>query len=202
MRTKTFAGRFYIWSVAISLIFSAWGIAQESESTTAPKINTFALGPDARGAIGNSVNLFTGDVNFPLNLVTLPGKNGLDVSVTFSYNSNIQNIVDTWNVAAPTGILGLGWSMDYEKIIVDHKNTGSRFDDDFYLIAGGASNLFVRTGTALDGAYEYEAKNYQLWKILCYTTDERWEITRENGVKYIYGGGIGFDGNSPADQLA
>jgi hypothetical protein len=195
MRTQTFAGCFYILSIAISLIFSAWGIAQESESTTAPKINTFALDPDARGAIGNSVNLFTGDVNFPLNLVTLPGKNGLDVNVSISSNSNIQNIVDTWNVAAPTGILGLGWSMDYEKIIIDHKNTGSRFDDDFYLIAGGASNLLVRTGASTDAIYQYETKNYQLWKIRFYPTDERWEITRENGVKYIYGGGIGFDGN-------
>ncbi|RIK74499.1 hypothetical protein DCC62_15185 [candidate division KSB1 bacterium] len=182
-------------AILFIVCYSVAAFAQESESTTAPKINTFSLTPDARGALGNSVNLFTGDVALPLNLVTLPGRNGLDVGVNISYSSNIQNQVDTWNVEAPSGVLGVGWSFDFEKIIVDHKNTGSRFDDDFYLIAGGSSNLMIRTGTATDGAYEYETKNYQRWKILCYTGDERWEITRENGMKHVYGGGIDFDGN-------
>ncbi|MGH7493724.1 MAG: DUF6443 domain-containing protein, partial [bacterium] len=189
----------FIINLALVLAFSN-APAQESESTTAPRINTFSLDPDARGALGNSVNLFTGDVNLPLNLVMLPGRNGLDVGVNIGYSSNIQNQVDTWNVEAPTGILGLGWSFDFEKIIVDHKNTGSRFDDDFYLIAGGASNLLVRTGTVA-GAYEYKTKNYQLWKILCYPNSERWEITREDGTKYVYGGGIGFDGNGQRTSL-
>lgn len=68
-------------AILFIVCYSVAAFAQESESTTAPKINTFSLTPDARGALGNSVNLFTGDVNLPLNLVTLPGRNGLDVGV-------------------------------------------------------------------------------------------------------------------------
>jgi len=187
MRKQIFVRRFYIFLIAINLIFSAWGLAQDVESIYTPKINTFALNADNLGAIGNSVNLFTGDVNLPLNLLSLPGRNGLDVSVTISYNGNVQNIADIRNLEAPTGILGLGWSLDYEKIVVDHKGTGSRSDDEFYFIAGGASNPLVRTGLASDNPYKYETKNFQFWKIRCYSTTERWEITRENGITYVYG---------------
>jgi len=187
MNMPTFFRHFSILLIAIIFIGSTFVFAQDDQSTAAPKPKTFALNPDNLGVIGNSVNLFSGDVNLPLNLFTLPGKNGLDVSVTIAYSSNIQNVVNTWNLETATGILGLGWSSDYEKIVVDHKGTGSRHDDDFYLIAGGASNLFVRTGTVTDNPYIYETQNHQFWKIRCYPSLERWEITRENGITYVYG---------------
>ena len=47
-------------------------------------------------------------------------------------------------------------------------------------------------------------EHFEFWKILYYADDERWEITKDNGVTYTYGGGLtttakGFnssDGNS------
>ncbi len=183
MCQHTFVRLIHILLMAASFTASTFVIAQDVESIYTPKINTFALNPDNLGAIGNSVNLFTGDVALPLNLVSLPGRNGLDVSVTISCNGNIQSVADIRNLEAPTGILGLGWSMDYEKIVVDHKGTGSRNDDDFYLVAGGVSNLLVRTGSAS----AYETKNYQFWKISYDDLIERWVITRENGITYVYG---------------
>jgi len=186
MHNQTFLSK-----LIIAIIISVFVVilpfdSKAQDPTSAPEINTFATNQDNLGAIGNSINLFTGDVNLPLNLISLPGRGGLDVNVSLLYSSNVQNIVDTWNVETPTGILGLGWSMDYERIIVDHKNTGNRDDDDFYLIAGGASNLLVRTGT--DGsANVYETQNCQFWKIRYYPADEKWEITRENGITYVYG---------------
>ena len=172
----------------VSVVFS-----QEDASTVSPEIKSFALNPDQLGAIGNSVNLFTGDVNLPINLVTLSGPNGLDVNVTATYNSNVHPFVDTWNLEAPTGILGLGWSLDYEKIIVDEKGTGTHHDNDYYLISGGSSNKLVcAPSEAGDPANtrRYKPKNYQFWDILYYYQDERWEITLENGNKKIFGGGI------------
>ncbi|HMW35408.1 MAG TPA: DUF6531 domain-containing protein, partial [bacterium] len=125
-------------------------VAQE-ESSSAPKISTFATGKDILGVASNSVNLFSGDVHLPLALLSVPGRNGLDVGVNISYNSNIQNQNSTWNLEAPTGIMGLGWSFGYEKIIVNHKSTGSIRDDDYYHISGSAGNQLIRTGTAPDG---------------------------------------------------
>ncbi len=165
----------------------------EQRSSAAPEIKTFALDPDLKGAVGKSVNLFSGDVNLPVNLVSLPGPNGLGVNVTAVYNSNIQNHVDTWNVEAPTGILGLGWSLDYPKIVRDHKNTGTRHDDDFYLLAGGSSTPLLRTGTSTNGQiYYYQVKNDPNLEIRYYQEDANgdmgyWEVFTGNGITQVFG---------------
>jgi hypothetical protein len=178
------------------------------ENINAPEIGVNGIPGDLpnlpnTGAASNSVNLFTGDVALPLNLVSLPGANGLDVNVSIAYNSNVQNIVDTWNLEAPTGILGLGWSMDIPKIVADHKQTGAREDDTYYLLEGGSSNRLVRTASGTDASgpyYVYETQNYQFWKIKYYYDiseitgsssygdgPNKWVITKEDGTTYIYG---------------
>jgi hypothetical protein len=177
--------------------------AQDESPTSSPGIKTFALQPDVTGAASNSVNLFTGDVALPQNLVSLPGRNGLDVNVSIAYSSNVQHQVNLWNLEAPTGILGLGWSMDIPKIVADHKQTGTREDDEYYLVEGGASNRLIRTtsGSDANGSfYAYETKNFQFWKIRYYydiaelydntgygSGPNKWEITREDGTRYVYG---------------
>lgn len=175
----------------------------QNNPTAAPSIKTFSQQADISGAASNSVNLFSGDVALPINLVSLPSGNGLDVNVAIGYNSNVQKIVDTWNREAPTGILGLGWSMDIPKIVVDHKQTGTREDDTYYLIEAGSTNRLVRTISGSDAGssyYVYEAKSYKFWKIKYYYDiferydltgygegPNKWEITKEDGTKYIYG---------------
>lgn len=175
----------------------------QDKPTAAPPIKTFSQQADIPGMASNSVNLFSGDVALPISLISLPSGNGLDVNISIAYNSNVQNIVDTWNLQAPTGILGLGWSMDLPKIVADHKQTGTREDDTYYLIEGGSTNRLVRTISGSDAGgsyYVYETKNYKFWKIKYYydiselygstgygSGPNKWEITREDGAKYIYG---------------
>ena len=151
-----------------------------SGSGTAKEVSTFAMSPDLAGQLSNSVNLFTGDVNFSLNLVTLKGRNGMYVNVSVVYNSNVQNIVDTWNLEAPTGILGLGWLMNYGKIIVNHKNTGTHSDNEFYLVGGGVLNLLV---AKIEGSEtKYYTKIYNFWDISFDTVNEVWTIIKEDGT--------------------
>ncbi|MBS1653495.1 MAG: hypothetical protein JSU05_01520, partial [Bacteroidetes bacterium] len=174
--------------------------ANDTKPSVAPSIKTFALQKDIVGAASNSVNLFSGDIAFPLNLLSLPGHNNLDVSVSVNYTSNIRNQVDGWNLENPAGILGLGWSLDIPKIVCDNKQTGAREDDDYYLLEGGSSIQLIRTisGNDADGVYYvYETKNYQFWKIKFYydpseigystSGSNKWVITKEDGTKYIYG---------------
>jgi len=180
--------------LALSKVFS------QDTPTIAPEIKGLTLAPDKLGSVANSVNLFTGDLTLPISLVSIPGKEGLDVNVGIVYNSSVQNVVDTWNLDAPTGILGLGWNMDVPKIVVDHKNTGTREDDTFFLVEGGTSNRLIRTGSGSDGIglfNTYQAKNYQFWQIKFYyepmdygqsgSGANKWVIVRENGFKYVYG---------------
>ncbi|MFL5384870.1 MAG: hypothetical protein ACJ8GN_20305 [Longimicrobiaceae bacterium] len=55
-----------------------------------------------------SSDLYTGECAFPLALASLPGRNGLEVSLVARYAGNVQRQAATWNLDAPTGVLGLG----------------------------------------------------------------------------------------------
>lgn len=159
-----------------------------------PAIRTFQMDGGGIGNIPNAVNLFRGDVNLPLELVSLPGRGDLDVKVAIMYQSNIQNLVDTWNLEAPTGILGLGWNMPYEMIAIDNKTTGSSYDDQYYLVSGGSAIRLHqdRVNLAPDKvtieSLNFETEDYKPWDIRYYQKEEKWVIVKENGVKQIYGG--------------
>ena len=173
--------------------------AQPGEPTQAPASDVFSLQGDQVGLFQNGVNLFTGEVAFSLPLVSLPGRNGLNAGVSLSYNSaGTKQAVETWNLEAPTSAIGLGWSMDLPKIVVDHKQTGTREDDDFFLVEGGVSNKLVLTGRNSTTRY-YQLQNYQPWKISYQESKERWEITKEDGTKYYYG--ENYNGRSSVQYL-
>ncbi|UII33640.1 hypothetical protein LVD17_07380 [Fulvivirga ulvae] len=169
--------------VIISSFISGFG--QGDAPTQAPEAG-FNLGSDISGSAISSVNLFTGEVAFPVNLVSLPGMNGISPSVTISYNSaDVSRQTETWNRDAPTGILGLGWSMDFPRIIADHKQTGTRKDDDFYLFEGGtARKLILTRGTTLQH-YATEEKLY--WDITYDPALEEWKLITEDGRVMSYG---------------
>lgn len=151
----------------------------------------FSLSPNDLGALQNSINLYTGQLGFPMTVASLPGRGGLNPRVTIQYNSSgVKQQVNTWNRDAPTGILGLGWSLDFPRIVSDHNQTGTRHDDTFYLVEGGSSNQLVCTDYDADnskGHRVYEPKNYQPWKVKYYYLLEKWVIEKDDGSKYVYG---------------
>lgn len=148
---------------------------------------SFATSPNQLGAIQSSVNLFTGDVQFPIPLASIAGRNGLDINLSISYSSNVHRQSNTWNAEAPTGVVGLGWSLDFPKIVVDNKMTGTREDDVFYISEGGGTmQLFFVGGDAITGKI-YKPNVHQFWIIKYFPNDEKWEITKEDGTQIIYG---------------
>ncbi len=119
--------------------------AQNSRNDQIPAIRSFQFDSDAIGDIENSVNLFRGDVNIPLNLVTLPGRGDLDVSVQALYQSNVQDEVQRWNLDAPTGILGLGWSLGFARIEVNTGGTRALDAHSYFLTQGGSRMPLLRS---------------------------------------------------------
>lgn len=174
---------------AVFLTFSILGFSRQADlqPLSGPQSSAFKLNSDKRGDLTGSVNLFSGDVNFPVQLAALSGRNGLDASVAITYSSNVQSLVKKWNLDAPTGVAGLGWSFDYPKIVVDNKMTGTREDDAYYVIESGSSNRLVFKGGTVASGKVYEAKNYQFWSITFFPNEEKWEIIKEDGTKYTYG---------------
>ncbi len=79
-----------------------------------PAIRTFQLDSTSVGQLAAAVNLFRGDVNIPQDLFSLPGRqagDGMDVTLTLMYQSNVFRSATTWNRDSPTGVLGLGWDL-------------------------------------------------------------------------------------------
>ena len=99
-------------------------------------------------SLKNSVNLFRGDVNLQQTLVTLPGKvddDTLQVQVTLLYQSNVHQQVETWNLDAPTGPLGLGWSLNGERISAQGSGSLSQASRQYQYESGGIGTPLAGT---------------------------------------------------------
>ncbi|MFE1859394.1 RHS repeat-associated core domain-containing protein [Streptomyces anandii] len=153
-------------------------------------------------AVANVVNMFRGEVNLPVDLVTLGGRNGLDVKVTAFYSSGVHRAAQRWNLTEPTDVLGLGWSLPYERIMVEHQDSGTNLDDTFYLVTGGAPKQLVQVG--VEGAARvFQLRDHQFWQIRYFPgtstgsgpgpgpgpDNEYWQIVRDDGTTYTYGRG-------------
>ncbi len=161
-----------------------------------PEIRSFEFDKNAIGAIKSSVNKFRGCVSLPVDFLTLPGREGLDVKISALYSSNIKNTLSIWNIEAPTGILGLGWDMPIEMIVVDKAGSGSTTSDTYYLISGGSANPMVKTGQTTNGQWIFQLRNFQFWSVLYDTNTNTWTIVKENGFVYTYGSGTDKTSNA------
>jgi hypothetical protein len=86
----------------------------DSTSSQTPAIRTFQIDSSSLGDLESSVNLFRGDINLSQTLFSMPGRTsdqGLAVSVSLLYQSNVQRDATTWNHDAPTSVVGLGWTL-------------------------------------------------------------------------------------------
>ncbi|MBR0344834.1 MAG: RHS repeat-associated core domain-containing protein, partial [Rudaea sp.] len=97
------------------------------------------------GAIANSVNMFRGDVNLSLPLLTLKGRGGLDVAISALLHSNVQNDIERWNREAPTGIAGLGCALPFDRIERAPGSSDGTTDPDCLLVANNNRTPLLRT---------------------------------------------------------
>lgn len=155
----------------------------------APPLRSFQYDSGSLSDIQNSVNLFRGAIAMPLDLLTLQGVNGLDVQVQATYDNKAAMSANRWNLDAPTGVLGLGWSMPYECIVAQGLARGDSANDVYYLTgsSGGAMNRLVRIDEGDPDAITFEVTAFSFWRITYSPKNQTWSITRENGTTYIYG---------------
>jgi large repetitive protein len=114
---------------------------------TIPAIRTFQFDSTSIGSLATAVNLFRGDVNIPQNLFTLPGRrsgSGMDLNVTILYQSNVFRQAVLWNRDAPTGVLGLGWSLPLTYIQAIDNGSPDPDTRTYVLSDNGNPNQLVR----------------------------------------------------------
>ena len=111
-----------------------------------PEIQPLQFESDDVGKLPRSVNMFRGDVNYAKSLVQLPGKPGdatLAVSIGLQYASNVSQDVAQWNLSAPTGIVGLGWSLAWDRITASGSGALSDAATEYAYVSSGVSNALV-----------------------------------------------------------
>ena len=100
-----------------------------SDSKQAPAIRPTRFESAEIDSLKSSVNLFRGDLNWQKTLVTLPGKlddDSLQVAIVITYESNVYQQVEQWNLDSPTGVLGPGWSLNREQVSAQSNGALSR----------------------------------------------------------------------------
>lgn len=167
--------------------------SQEGFDSGTPTNALFHLGGDIQGTIQNSVNEVTGKVTFSAPLASI-GASSVSYGVNLTYNGEVafKNGQQT-NKYNPTSAVGVGWSMGVPKILVDNKNTGTRDDDEFYLLDGTTNTklICIDRGSTINGsAWEFQMEKYAPWKIYFYyhnTWGDYWKIVKDNGFTYYFG---------------
>lgn len=167
---------------------------QDEVDIGTPTNSPFNSGTDIQGTIQNSVNEVTGKVTLSQQITSIASAS-ISYNVSLGYNGQVsfENGKQT-NKYKPTSIVGVGWSMAVPKIVVDHKNTGARDDDEFYLQDGATNTKLIcaERGLAAEGhIWEFQMEKYAPWKIEYhfshYAESEFWKITKEDGIVYYFG---------------
>lgn len=165
----------------------------QSSAANAPAVRTFQLDASATGDARDSVNLFRGDVNFPLQLVTLDGPNGLDLKLSANYSGALGQQPDTWNLDAPTGVLGLGWSFGFDFIEYQATATTSYLQGRYLLHSNGATVALTllewRNRNQADELLRFASPSQPLWQFDYSPPQELWTVKRDDGVIMRFGGG-------------
>lgn len=144
-----------------------------------------ALKPGA--APTGNVDLASGRVAFTLPLLGVAELRGVGAQVTLQYRSAVEGSVDTWNLEAPTGLVGLGWTLSGEKIVRDPRGDGAKDNDTFMLLTAEGAVPLVYGGADPEGEI-YFARSSPYWKIRYRPQFELWVVIREDGSRTFYGG--------------
>ncbi|CAM2064132.1 RHS repeat-associated core domain-containing protein [Sulfidibacter corallicola] len=159
----------------------------DAGKSQAPKVRAFQLDSGATGNLSESVNLFRGNINFPLDFVNLPGAPHLGIKVTASYASNVARQVDGDNLIAPTGVLGLGWSLPYDSIQMEVTSQASMLGNTFNLQSGGNPSKLIALEKDGD-TMRFASREFPLWQITYQIGRETWIIRRDDGSTAVFGG--------------
>jgi len=173
-----------------------------------PANSPFDLGSDISGTIQNSINQVTGKINFSVPLASIAsGTVSYGLSIGYDGQSAFK-IGKEQNKYSPTSVVGVGWSLPISKIVVDNKQTGTRDDDEFYIVGGSTNSKLICTkrGTNSNGnVWEFQLEKHANWKItyhpgykditidiwgnvvIVYVKTDYWSVIKDNGQTYIFG---------------
>jgi hypothetical protein len=189
MKTKSFK---YLSFFALFMLLHTVVSVQGQVDAGLPVNPKFQTGENIAGSLQNSINEVTGKVTFALPITSISSGS---VSFAINLNYNGQSAFKEGkeqNQFSPTSVVGVGWTLPIPKIIVDHKRSAVRDDDVFYYVEGESTSVlhcFNKEATY----WEFQTEVYNNWKIRLNLATDSWEVTKDDGIKYIFGTGTTKD---------
>lgn len=118
-----------------------------SASTGVPMRRPTQFGSSSAGDLQSAVNLFRGSLDYTLPLVQLGAPSSvspLQVQIGLSLQSDVSQSVRTWNVDQPTGVLGVGWSLPSERIVLQGEGAPTPAAATYAYDGPGGTNPLIR----------------------------------------------------------
>ncbi|MCK5126273.1 MAG: RHS repeat-associated core domain-containing protein [candidate division Zixibacteria bacterium] len=139
--------------------------------------------------IAATVDLFSGQHKEVIPLVSIPGRNGMGVSVSLSYNGAVAANIHKPNNVSQASTIGMGFSIPTEAVVAVTFNTVSLEDDKYYYNFGsGATELIPLEDN------QYTTNTGSPWIITRSTGTidgtsvvTGWQIIKDNGLIYKFG---------------
>ncbi len=140
--------------------------------------------------IQSDVNLYRGNLSFPVVLANLDGRDGLGFSLQINYSPGSEETFHSSNVDSISSVVGFGWSMPLSYIAVSSRAQKETYNTSYFLASDGGQYPLYQTGKDAEAVYFY-AVEHPLWKIRLVTrkAEVYWEILKENGHRFTYGSG-------------
>ncbi len=130
----------------------------------------------------------TGNLALSLPLGALTDAIGPGYGLEAAYSSVLGDSATISNMAAPTGILGLGWDLNLPRIYAasdpDSLTEGLRY----YLVQGGSVCDLIPLGAGAHGQQEFGTSTALFWVIRYDASAESWTLIDEEGMRWTYGG--------------
>lgn len=137
----------------------------------------------AEESIMKNVNLYRGCASPNITLASLEGLDGLDIALSACYQP--ERLFTKPNRSSSSGILGTGMMMPLAAILVKSRTKRENYQSEYYSSGEGGNFPLYRKGKNGD-AVEFLSVEHAFWKYRMY--DNRWEVVREDGSVWTYGG--------------
>ncbi|MDR2889092.1 MAG: hypothetical protein LBV33_04540, partial [Lachnospiraceae bacterium] len=159
-----------------------------------PDIYSFQYDKLSNGILESNINMYRGAVCFDYNIISLSQHNGIGISVNTSYHSDSEKSILLSNTESPTGILGYGFSLTYEKIGCNPEDWAKSPECRSHWFGSGDANGGepLHLDKMSGGRLFFENELYDYTETVYDPVSETWTVTDPDGIIYKYGGAGGL----------
>ena len=154
---------------------------ESSVSSSAPYQGQMAS--SSKDSILKYVNLYRGEAAVTFNLVSLPGPDGLDLTLSMSYQPSEKNFYQS-NRMSSAGAVGTGMVLPLGRIYVRDRQMKETYQSEYCISGEGGEFPLYRSGVG-ENSVIFRSVEHPFWRFR--KLDDCWEVIRDDGSVWVYG---------------